>query len=276
MLVHAIRFLWSRKTDKIRTEGGNGFMNVGIILAAGIGTRFKWDKPKQFFLINGKPVLYYTIRSFVESDLLDKIVVVLSKPYMKLSEKIIKQYFGGYDHIFLCEGGANRQESLYYGVKYAVELCGGQEDIKVVSHCAVRPLLPGIVIQKNLEMIEKGKSVDTVRRVYDTMLYRDDEGKTGFIDRDRLFTGLTPQSFYAEDYLDAFERVKDRLEEFTCACSLMLAAGYEPVLYITDEPIHKITVNEDVNIVKQHLKKWEWKKDQKSRLFPRASQAKGV
>jgi 2-C-methyl-D-erythritol 4-phosphate cytidylyltransferase len=262
--------------DKVRTEWGNGFMNVGIILAAGTGTRFKWDKPKQFFLINGKPVLYYTIKSFVESDLFDKIIVVLSKPYMKLGEKIIKQYFGGCGHISLCEGGSNRQESLYNGVKYGVELCGGKKGIKVVSHCAVRPLLPRIVIQKNLEMIEKGKSVDTVRRVYDTMLYRDDEGKTGFIDRDRLFTGLTPQSFYAGDYLKAFQRVKDRLTEFTCACSLMLAAGYETVLYITDEPIHKITVTEDVNIVKQHLKKWEWEGDKRSRLFPRESQARGV
>ncbi|PTX61809.1 2-C-methyl-D-erythritol 4-phosphate cytidylyltransferase [Melghirimyces profundicolus] len=231
-------------------------MNVGIILAAGAGSRFGADKPKQFTLIDGKPVVYYTLKSFVDAGLLDKILVVLSTPYMELGEEILNRYFSHYsEEIHLCEGGTTRQESLFNGVKYAIDIFE-KKDLKVVSHCAARPLLPKPVIQKNLELLEKGKSVDTVKRVYDTMLYTNDRGKTEFIDRDRLFTGLTPQSFYACNYMEAFRRVKDRLSEFTCACSLMLGAGYETVLYVTDSPIHKITVKEDVNIIKHHLGEW--------------------
>ncbi|MGI6125916.1 MAG: IspD/TarI family cytidylyltransferase [Planifilum sp.] len=229
-------------------------INAGIILAAGVGKRFGTDKPKQFYDINGKPVLYYTLQSFVDSGLLDHIIIVLSAPYMDWARAMVRKHFPDGEHqIHLCEGGPTRQESLYNGVMYALDHFD-EEDLKIVSHCAARPLLPKSVIQKNLDLIEKGKSVDTVRRVYDTMLYRNDEGKTEFIDRDRLFVGLTPQSFYARDYVDAFHRVKDRLNEFTCACSLMLAAGYETVLFITEHPIHKITVKEDIEIIEQHLK----------------------
>lgn len=229
-------------------------INAGIILAAGVGKRFGTDKPKQFYDINGKPVLYYTLQSFVESGLLDQIIIVLSAPYMDFVGEMVRKHFSEYEHqIHFCEGGPTRQESLYNGVIYALDHFG-ERDLKVVSHCAARPLVPKIVIQKNLDLIEKGKSVDTVRRVYDTMLYKNDKGKTEFIDRDRLFIGLTPQSFYASDYVEAFQRVKDRLDEFTCACSLMLGAGYETVLYITEHPIHKITVKEDIEIIEQHLK----------------------
>jgi 2-C-methyl-D-erythritol 4-phosphate cytidylyltransferase len=228
-------------------------MNVGVILAAGVGKRFKSDKPKQFFLLNGKPVLYYAVRAFVDSGLFDQIVIVLSRPYRKLVERIIERYFSGAGNLWLCEGGATRQDSLYNGVLFMVDKLGS-EDFKVVSHCAVRPLVPGEVLRQNLELTERGKSVDTVRRVYDTMLYTGETGETGFIDRDRLFTGLTPQSFYAADYLAAYAAVRDYIGQYTCACSLMQGAGYGVKLLITEQPIHKITVREDITIVKQQLK----------------------
>jgi 2-C-methyl-D-erythritol 4-phosphate cytidylyltransferase len=228
-------------------------MNVGIILAAGVGSRFKSDKPKQFFLLNGKPVLYYTIKSFVDSQLFDKIIVVLSKQYLRLGVDIFQKYFESSKNIFSCEGGQTRQDSLYNGVKYALDNFG-DSDIKIVSHCAARPLLSKAVLQKNLDLITRGKSVDTVKRVYDTMLYTNSEGNTGFINRDKLFVGLTPQSFYAVDYIKAYNFVKNRINEFTCACSLMKEAGFEINLFVTDEPIHKITVLADVNILKQQLK----------------------
>ncbi len=234
-------------------------MNVGIILAAGVGSRFRSDKPKQFFLLNGKPVVYYTIKSFVDCGLFDKIVVVLSKPYMKLGNKILTQFFSDRDDILLCEGGETRQDSLYNGVRFIIDSFG-EEDFKVVSHCAARPLLSKTVLGSNLDMVERGKSVDTVRRIYDTMLYMDTQGVPGFIDRDRVFVGLTPQSFFARDYISAYHSVKERIKEFTCACSLMKGAGHEIVLYMTEEPIHKITVKEDVNIIKQQIKGWVYEK----------------
>ena len=241
-------YVSSRAHDK-----GDYIVNIGIILAAGVGSRFKSDKPKQFFLLNGKPVLYYTIKSFIASELFDKVIIVLSKPYLKLGENINKKYFAHFPIVSVCEGGLTRQDSLYNGIKYAMDDFG-DTDFKIVSHCAARPLLSKVILQKNLELIEKGKSVDTVKRVYDTMLYTDSEGETGFINRDRLFVGLTPQSFYASDYVNAYNLVKNRISEFTCACSLMKAADFGITLLITKEPIHKITVNEDINIVKQQIK----------------------
>ena len=97
---------------------------------------------------------------------------------MELGKQIVNQYFPDYKRLIrICEGGASRQESLYNGVKFAIDTFK-ESNLKIVSHCAARPLLPKSVLQMNLELIEEGKSVDTVKRVYDTMLYKNDQGKT--------------------------------------------------------------------------------------------------
>ncbi|MCS1351825.1 IspD/TarI family cytidylyltransferase [Mechercharimyces sp. CAU 1602] len=232
-------------------------IHAGIILAAGVGNRFQSDKPKQYFTIDDKPILFYTIQSMLKASILDRIIIVFSKPYLEYGDNMIKETFSLQEQtrIHVCAGGETRQESLYNGVLYAQQTFDAPQ-LKIVSHDAARPLLPEEVIDENIALIQPGKSVDTVRRVYDTMLYKDESGKIDFIDRDRLFSGLTPQSFYAHDYLNAYEQLGDTHSTYTCACSLMAAAGYEILLYITNHPIHKVTVPEDATIIKQHLKEW--------------------
>lgn len=230
-------------------------MNVGIILAAGVGSRFGSDKPKQFYLINGKPIVYHTLKSFVDSDVLDHLIVVLSVPYFKIGKALIKDFPQYAGRIHICEGGNTRQDSLYYGVLKAVEINNGKsDDLKVVSHCAARPLLPSYIIQENLDKIKSGHCANTVRRIFDTMLYANENAVANFIDRDRTFVGLTPQSFIAMDYLSAYDKVKEKIKSFTCACSLMTGAGYDMDLIISEAPIHKITVKSDINLIKQQIK----------------------
>ena len=62
-------------------------MNVGsrfaIIVAGGHGTRMQNDVPKQFIEILGKPVLVYTIESFLKAEV-DVLILVLAKKYFKI------------------------------------------------------------------------------------------------------------------------------------------------------------------------------------------------
>ena len=53
-------------------------MNTAIIVAAGTGTRFKSEIPKQFVEIFGKPVLIHTLERFDACDLIDELVLVLA------------------------------------------------------------------------------------------------------------------------------------------------------------------------------------------------------
>ncbi|MEI3279893.1 MAG: NTP transferase domain-containing protein [Eubacterium ramulus] len=49
--------------------------HAAIVLAAGKGSRMKSDVPKQYLILNGKPVLYYALRAF-EDSFVDEIVLV--------------------------------------------------------------------------------------------------------------------------------------------------------------------------------------------------------
>lgn len=227
-------------------------MNIAVILAGGVGSRFGADKPKQYFLLNKKPILFHTINSFVKSGLCDKYIIVMSKPYFKLGENLIQDNFDNPQDFTICEGGETRQHSLFNGVVKAIELYG--ENSTIISHCAARPVVPKDVIAENIAQLKPGRVVNTVRHIYDTMLYTNDQNVTEFIDRNRTYVGLTPQTFYAKDYITAFKKVESDVSKFTCACSLMTAAGFPMDLYATDAAIHKITLRSDINIIKQHLK----------------------
>ena len=50
-------------------------MMIGVILSAGMGKRMGTDKPKQYLIVNEKPILYYTIKAFEESNVDDIIIV---------------------------------------------------------------------------------------------------------------------------------------------------------------------------------------------------------
>lgn len=230
-------------------------LQIAIILAGGTGSRFGSKKPKQFFLLNGRPLLFYSINAFIKTNCFDKVILVLEKQFFRLGESIINQFFSGNPDILICEGGETRQHSLKSGVDLACRF--GGSDCVIVSHCAARPVLPQKIIHENIDSAAPGYSVNTVRRMHDTMLYTFDDGETRTIDRNRTFATLTPQTFYAGDYVQAFNTLAaggENIAAYTCACSLMQAAGYKMKMIVTDEPIHKVTLSSDITVIKQHLK----------------------
>jgi len=228
-------------------------MNIGIILASGSGERFGGETPKQFFKINGNPIIYYSMKSFYYATNINKTIIVISDKYNKDIQDLIKNKFNKKnihcsnidDFFILCEGGKSRQHSLYNGVKKSLELY--KDNHKIVSHCAARPIIPTNIIEKNISILNNNICVNTVRKIHDTVLY-----DKNFLDRNKLYIGLTPQSFYAYDYIKAFE-ITNNVDRFTCACSLMKYVGYDMKLLITEELIYKITTMKDLDIIREGL-----------------------
>ena len=54
-------------------------MVSAIILAGGKGKRMNANVSKQFIKVNNKPIIYYTLKKFLECSQIDNIVLVLSK-----------------------------------------------------------------------------------------------------------------------------------------------------------------------------------------------------
>lgn len=229
--------------------------NIAIILSAGSGTRFGSSMPKQYHELEGKPIIYYTINSFVKTGIFDSIILVMHPDFFKLGHEILDKYFfSEFDKckFHICKGGSHRQESLYFGVKEAKRIFTSK--IAIFSHCAARPIVPEDIILKNRDYIEQGCSVNTVKNIYDTVIYEDENSSCFFLDRTKTFLTLTPQSFICDDYINAYEALAAKgndMSKYTCACSLMHDAGYPIKLIKTDSSIHKLTTQTDIKIIRQ-------------------------
>src|SRR5436305_12043569 len=112
-----------------------------VIVAGGTGTRMGSTLPKQFLLLNDKPVLYYTIKTFTEvySDM--EIILVLPEEYTDLGKEIIDAYFD-YSQITITSGGETRFHSVQNGLKLI------REESIIFVHDAVRCLVSPELIQR--------------------------------------------------------------------------------------------------------------------------------
>ena len=110
-----------------------------IILAAGEGKRSGLDFPKQFFEINGKPIICYTIEKFLE---IKKIEIILVVNKNKNWEKILSNY-KNLSNISIVKGGKRRYDSVKNGLKFI------KDEGMVAIHDGARPLLSKSLI-KNL------------------------------------------------------------------------------------------------------------------------------
>src|SRR6476469_689670 len=105
-----------------------------IIVAGGTGRRMGSALPKQFLLLHDKPVLYYTLKAFLESFEDLRIILVLPEEYSDMGKEIIDAYFD-YNRIMVTFGG----ETRFHSVQNGLRLVSGESIIFV--HDGVRCLV---------------------------------------------------------------------------------------------------------------------------------------
>ncbi|ANE52812.1 2-C-methyl-D-erythritol 4-phosphate cytidylyltransferase [Flavisolibacter tropicus] len=202
-----------------------------IIVAGGVGTRMESATPKQFLLLHDKPVLYYTIRTFLEAydDL--KIILVLPEDYTDMGREIIDAYFD-YNRIQITAGG----ETRFHSVKNGLRLL--DEDGIVFVHDGVRCLLTTELIHRCYEKaLENGSAIPVVP-VKDSVRLLSGESNEA-IERNRVVLVQTPQTFHSRILLPAFEI--DYKERFTDEASVVESFGLKIELVGGEENNIKIT-----------------------------------
>jgi 2-C-methyl-D-erythritol 4-phosphate cytidylyltransferase len=179
-------------------------MQVNAIIAAGgQGRRMNSSVSKQFLKIKGYPIIYYTLNKFEKMDIISSIVLVLSKDDMDYTkEEIISRY--GFKKVIMVEGGNERQDSVYNGLR----VLPPQTDI-VVIHDAVRPFIPMRLIEKSVEFAKKHKAVGVAVPVKDTIKVVDNNNIIkNTPNRKTLWAMQTPQTFSYELIMDAYEKAR--------------------------------------------------------------------
>ncbi len=182
---------------------------TAIIVAAGSGSRFKSDIPKQFLEISGKPVIVHTIERFESAPSVDSIVLVLASSFdFSIYSKVVK----------IVAGGLTRAGSVRNGLNAV--------DTEIVAvHDGARPLVTVDEIERTIAKAKETGAACLVAPVTDTIKSIGGGEIADTLDRDKLRRALTPQAFKAELLRKAFENVEIN-ESITDECYLVEKLGH--------------------------------------------------
>ncbi len=216
-----------------------------IVVAGGQGARMGMALPKQFLPLAGKPILYYTLKAFLDAYPDIHIILVLPKEQLSYGNMVLQQ-FDTIPELQIAIGGATRYESVQNGLEWVAE-----EDAIVFVHDGVRPFVTPQLIQACYQMaFENGSAIPCVD-VVDSMRICDSNTVHEIIDRNRLKIIQTPQTFRAKELISAFAQRYQ--EHFTDEASVMESAGNTVCLMPGERYNIKITHPEDLMIAEAIL-----------------------
>ena len=214
-----------------------------IIVAGGSGTRMKSDLPKQFLLVNGKPVLMHTIEAFIDYSPELEMVLVLPQKDFNTWNTLCK------DHEFniplhIVAGGKTRFQSVKNGLSAI-----GDEGI-VAIHDGVRPIVEKEIIAASFNIARLHGSAIAAVRLKETIRVTDkDQTKT--VDRSKYRLIQTPQTFQVKIIKGAYQ--KPESPAFTDDASVVEKMGYKISLFEGSYRNIKITTPEDIKIAEALL-----------------------
>ena len=202
-----------------------------VIVAGGNGSRMNSAVPKQFLLIKNKPVLYYTLHTFLNAydDL--KIILVLPEEYVAAGQEIIDAWFD-YKRIKITIGGRTRFHSVQNGLQLV------EEESIVFVHDAVRCLLTEQLVKNCYDTaLEFGAAIPVVDCKDSVRLVTGNGNEA--LERRTVKLVQTPQVFLSTILLPAFNI--DYKDKFTDEASVVEAFGMKVQLVEGEEDNIKIT-----------------------------------
>ena len=215
-----------------------------IIVAGGKGNRLDTNYPKQFYKINGKPVLLHTIERFYTYDNQIKIILVLPYKEIQTWKNIINTYTIQF-HYTLVSGGQTRFQSVKNGLQEAKTA-----DL-IAIHDGVRPLVNHETLQKTFNKAEQsGTAIPVI--VPPESIRKLKETTSTAVNRQDYRLVQTPQIFYRDIILKSYQT--EYKDKFTDDASVVEASGFHIHLVEGNTENIKITRPIDLKIVEALLK----------------------
>ena len=206
-----------------------------LIPAAGSGSRFGGERPKQYALLAGKPVLQHTLDALAANARIGRIAVVLS-PQDRDFDGLIRP---GTQTMAYRVGGASRAETVANGLN--VLLADGLDENEVLLvHDAARCCLPQSALNRLLDAAGHPDGAILAVPVADTLKRADNDGAvTATVCRDGLWQAQTPQLFQAALLRRALAAAD--LSQVTDEASAVEMLGRRPLLVEGDSRNLKLT-----------------------------------
>lgn len=220
--------------------------NVAVILAGGIGSRLDSSHPKQFFKVAGKTVIEHTIDVFESAGSIDEIVVVINTLFQERMEELVLK--NGWSKVKkILKGGTERYHSSLVAIQ-----AYSDDDINLIFHDAVRPLISNQIIDRTVKALESYNAVDVAVPAVDTIISVENNLIRNIPDRSCLMRGQTPQGFKLTTIRKAYElAVKDPDFKATDDCGVVLKYLPDEQIYVIkgDEANMKLTYKEDTYLL---------------------------
>ena len=213
-----------------------------VVPAAGRGTRFGSETPKQYLQVAGQPLIAYTLAALLAHPVVEGVMVAISDNdadwpgWATFADK----------PVLTCTGGATRAQSVLAALQALPESVRGDDFVLV--HDAARPNLGLDDLQ---QLLERGRN-DPVGAILaapvrDTLKRAGDDGGIDATEpRQRLWRALTPQLFRRMQLVRALEEAGKAGVDVTDDSMAMELQGSRPLLIEGNEDNFKITTPADL------------------------------
>lgn len=214
-----------------------------IITAGGIGKRMGSTVPKQFIIVNGKPILAHTIEQFLNLPFETEIFVTLPSEWKSYWNELCQESNLKYD-IQVIDGGKER----FHSIQNAVQITTGN---LIAVHDGVRPLISRNTILDLVQTAQDFGNAIPTKSIVESLREKTTTSESKAVDRSNYFTVQTPQVFQREMLVKAYNQTYQ--DSFTDDASLVEALG-EKIHCIEGNPENiKITSPSDIQLLTFYL-----------------------
>ena len=208
-----------------------------IIPAAGSGERF--GEEKQFKLFSGRPLLFHTLKLFLQSDYIDEIIVAVPSASVDSTHRDVLSMSAG-KPVKVVAGGTRRQDSVKNGIDVS-----DSHSTLVCIHDAARPFVTEDLIQRSISACEFADGAVVGIPSKDTVKFTENGFIKETLDREKIWLAQTPQCFHKNKLIQALYYAETENLTGTDESALMEAMGFSIKLVDGDSNNFKITTKDD-------------------------------
>ncbi len=226
-------------------------MIYGIILAGGKGTRMGTAIPKQYLNLKEKPIIIWTIDTFLKSKLFNVIYLAVNDNWKNHSIELLKKYytFRETTKIRICSSNCNnRTISLADAIDTIIKENGMKIDDIVISHDAVRPFVSYDILNDCIFQTEKTQVALAAVLSSETVYISESEGiLTKSFNRNKCYIGQSPLGCK----LNLLYRIlhsysTDELRNVTAVSQLFINRNIDVKMSYGEDTNFKITTPKDL------------------------------
>ena len=221
---------------------------VAIVPSAGLGKRFGAGRNKPFETLGGKPVLIWALEALEKMSEISEIIPVLKEADIQSGSELFKNYKITKVNC-IAPGGRERQDSVFNGLHFIKD-----KRSVVLIHDGARPFLEPKTVRRALRALSGCDGVVIGLPPKDTIKEIEGELIRQTLNRDTLIAIQTPQIFFYQPLLDAYEKAMNESFYATDDAALVERNNGRIRVVKGDYTNIKITTSEDLVIAEAFLK----------------------